>query len=527
MSWQLTHYSCLGAQSAGPLALLPGWAMPHAAWGLMIDALRQQFHVIALDWPGADAEAHQLDALLDGLASQLPARCHLLGWSLGGMLAVQYAARHPERVGGLATVASNACFVAAEGWPQAMHPVQFHAFAQDVRRSPETALRRFTGFQAKGDDNERELLRQLRDVQARQPTPTPAVLNAGLALLGGLDNRAALRALQLPQLHVLGERDNLVPVACAEALAALNPAARIEVVPGAAHAPFLADPDALLDWLLASFPRLADALPDVPAGADPYALNKRDIADSFSRAAASYDSVADLQRQVGDALLAMLPPALKPARSLDLGSGTGYFSARLASRFGGQTVALDLAPGMLMYARHKRPVANLQWVCGDAERLPLATASQSLVFSSLALQWCDGLERAMKEVARVLEPGGVFALATLLPGTLVELEQAWRGVDEHVHVNRFLPLADVEQAVAASGLKPVAVEQRRWVMHYRDTPAMLHSLKALGAHNVNAGRPRGLAGRRTLNALGECYERFRVQQGLPASYQVYLAVFQR
>lgn len=525
MSWRLSHYSCRGAESAGPLALLPGWAMPHTAWGVMIDALRQHFSVIALDWPAGGPESLSTDALLEGLAASLPERCNLLGWSLGGMLAVRYAQRHPQRVGGLATIASNACFVATEGWPQAMHPVQFHAFSQDVRRAPETALRRFTGFQAKGDENERELLRQLREAQAAQPLPPVASLSAGLELLGGLDNREAIRALAIPQLHVLGERDNLVPVACAAGLAGLNAAARLEVVAGAAHAPFLSDPDALLEWLRQTLPPLPDA--PLVAGADPYALDKRDIADSFSRAAASYDSVADLQRQVGDALLALLPPELKPARSLDLGSGTGYFSARLASRFGGQTLALDIAPGMLKFARHKRPMPNLQWVCGDAERLPLATASQSLVFSSLALQWCDDLERALKEVSRVLAPGGVFALATLLPGTLKELEQAWRGVDERVHVNRFLPLEDVERAVSASGLKPLQVEQRRWAMHYRDTPALLHSLKALGAHNVNAGRPRGLAGRSTLAALGQCYERFRVQQGLPATYQVYLAVFQR
>ncbi|MDL2337806.1 MAG: malonyl-ACP O-methyltransferase BioC [Pseudomonadota bacterium] len=261
--------------------------------------------------------------------------------------------------------------------------------------------------------------------------------------------------------------------------------------------------------------------------AEAYALDKRDIAKSFSRAAHSYDSVAGLQRQVGSALLALLPICFRPARTLDLGSGTGYFSACLSRRFGGQTLALDIAPGMLEYARSQRPMADLLWICADAERLPLASGSLDLVFSCLALQWCNGLEVALKEVARTLAPDGLFALATLLPGTLCELEQAWRGVDDGVHVNRFLPAHEVERAVSTSGLKPVQTIQRRWVMHYPDTPALLHALKALGAHNVNAGRSHGLGGRRTLAALSQGYERLREPDGLPARYQVYLTLLQR
>jgi malonyl-CoA O-methyltransferase len=261
--------------------------------------------------------------------------------------------------------------------------------------------------------------------------------------------------------------------------------------------------------------------------ADPFALDKSDIAKSFSRAAKSYDSVACLQRHVGSALLALLPSDFQPACTLDLGSGTGYFSACLSSRFGGQTLALDIAPGMLEYARSRHASGDLLWICSDAERLPLASGSQDLVFSCLALQWCYGLDVALKEVARTLSNTGLFAFATLLPGTLHELEQAWHGVDDGIHVNRFLPVREVERAVRTSGLKPVQAFQRRWVMHYPDTPALLHALKALGAHNVNAGRSQGLGGRRKLAALAQCYERSRVPDGLPARYEVYLALLQR
>ena len=90
-----------------------------------------------------------------------------------------------------------------------------------------------------------------------------------------------------------------------------------------------------------SLPKLPGGLPD-----------KRQVAASFSRAAASYDSVAELQRDVGSELLSRLPDDFVPARWLDLGCGTGYFSRALGERFAaGHGVALDIAEGMLDHAR--------------------------------------------------------------------------------------------------------------------------------------------------------------------------------
>ncbi|HBC23215.1 MAG TPA: malonyl-[acyl-carrier protein] O-methyltransferase BioC, partial [Pseudomonas sp.] len=129
--------------------------------------------------------------------------------------------------------------------------------------------------------------------------------------------------------------------------------------------------------------------------------DKRQVAASFSRAAASYDSVAALQRQVGNQLLARLPADLQVASWLDLGSGTGYFSRVLGSRFvHAKGVALDIAEGML---RHARPQGGARYfVAGDAERLPLRDAGLDLIFSSLALQWCEDFASVLGEARRVL-----------------------------------------------------------------------------------------------------------------------------
>lgn len=522
------RYPCQGDTCQGPLVLLHGWGNSARVWTPWLPALTRHFQVLAVDLPGygqspGTAEDYADEALLARLAEVLPERCHLLGWSLGGMLAANLAARCPARVASLTTLATNARFVASEDWAPAMHPVQFHAFAMDVSRVPDTALRRFSSFQVKGEGDERALIQQLRSLAEGQPVPSGEVLRASLERLAALDLRAVLPGLPMPQRHFLGERDTLVPVAAAEALRALGETVQVTVL-DAAHLPFLSQPDAILD-ALCSLP----SLPPLPeSGGATQAVDKQVIAESFSRAASTYDSVAELQRQVGDTLLGLLPDTLRPASVLDVGSGTGYFTAQLARRFAVPTLGLDLARGMLLYARHHRQVQQVSWLCGDAESLPAATGSIGLVYSSLAVQWCARLEDALREMARVLAPGGVCAIATLLPGTLRELGSAWQAVDSDVHVNSFLPCDEVLAAVGAAGLAVVTQREQCHVMRYRELRELVHSIKGIGAHNMNDGRPRGLTPRHKWQALTRAYEAFRQPDGgLPASYQVLYLVLQR
>lgn len=259
---------------------------------------------------------------------------------------------------------------------------------------------------------------------------------------------------------------------------------------------------------------LSPALPD-----------KRQVAASFSRAAASYDGVADLQRRVGESLLSQLP-ALQPARWLDLGCGTGYFSRALQARFPqGEGLALDIAEGMLRYAR---PLGGAgQFVAGDAECLPLRDGCLDLIFSSLALQWCEDFAGVLGEARRVLRPGGVLAFSSLCAGTLAELRDSWQQVDGFAHVNRFRREADYRALCAASGLELLGLQVRPQVLYFTDLRQLTHELKALGAHNLNPGRPGGLTGPARIRALVDAYERCRQPQGLPATYQVIHAVLRK
>ncbi|MBB4868124.1 malonyl-CoA O-methyltransferase [Pseudomonas nitritireducens] len=264
-------------------------------------------------------------------------------------------------------------------------------------------------------------------------------------------------------------------------------------------------------------------MPDCSTRALP---DKRQVAASFSRAASTYDAVADLQRAVGSHLLELLPAHAAPQLWIDLGSGTGYFTRALAARYPqAQGLSVDIAEGML---RHARDLGGAQhFIGGDAERLPLRDEAADLLFSSLAIQWCADLPAVLSEARRVLRPGGGAAFSSLCIGTLGELRQSWETVDGFVHVNRFRAFEQYQQHCAASGLEVLELRTEDRVLHFPDLRSLTHELKALGAHNLNPGRPDGLTGRERVRALIAAYERFRQPEGLPATYRVVYAVLRK
>lgn len=180
---------------------------------------------------------------------------------------------------------------------------------------------------------------------------------------------------------------------------------------------------------------------------------------------------------------------------------------------------------MLQQARQR---ASVSCLCGDAEALPLQSASVDLIFSSLAMQWASSPARLLRELYRVLRPGGHLVFTTLLSGSLRELAAAWAQVDEAVHVNAY-PESQVWQAAARqAGFVPEHWQPRRHVMEFADLPALLQSLKGIGANQVNGAHRVGLGGRERLMHLDLSYERMRNGRGLlPLTYEVCYGVLRR
>lgn len=256
---------------------------------------------------------------------------------------------------------------------------------------------------------------------------------------------------------------------------------------------------------------------------DPLLIDKRSVRASFERAAADYDRVAVLQREVGARLLERLALIrMAPQCILDLGTGTGHIAHALLKRYSGaRVVGMDIAEAMLAQARRRsgwwrRP----RFVCGDIERLPFSGHSVDMILSNLTLQWCNGLDAAFAEFRRVLRPGGALLFTSFGPDTLRELRASWAAADNYSHVNGFLDMHDVGDALVRAGLIEPVLDVERFTLTYPDLQGLVRDLKTLGAHNVTAGRARGLTGRGRWRRVRDAYETHRVDDLLPATYEV-------
>ena len=251
--------------------------------------------------------------------------------------------------------------------------------------------------------------------------------------------------------------------------------------------------------------------------------DKSKIADAFSKAAGQYDPLAEAQKRIAQKVLDLCPSpdanSAPIAQALDIGCGTGYWTRRLRDHTqANQVTGLDLAEGMLSFARQQSNNDHIQWLCADAEQLPLSAESLDLVFSSLAIQWCNDYDALFSNIARSLKHGGMARIATLLPGTLCELEQSWAQVDNKTHINQFTNQQRLTQAIQNSGLILSATDHYRETMFYPDLRAVFDSIKGVGAHHTEGDA--GLTGRRSLLKLKQAYESLRSPEGLPVSYQV-------
>jgi malonyl-CoA O-methyltransferase len=501
------------------LVLLHGWGCHREVWRPLLVHLRPWANVTLLDVPGCapGQPAAGLEAALDDILACCPGRAIYVGWSLGGQLALELASRNASRVSGVVTICSNPRFVADGDWP-GMAPEVFRSFYDEVESDPGAGLKRFRALEVQGARLPRALLRQLRqfEKQAAGETASPGLLS-GLGWLETLDQRHLLGELPQPQLHILAGRDALVPDV-GQAITAACRSAGVRVLEDACHLLPLEAPQALADELERFLAVTGDCEP--PGRAFPE-FAKKEVAASFSRAAASYDSAAHLQREVGEQLLSALGewPDV-PEVVLDLGCGTGFFRGALKERFpAAHYIGLDLAFGMVAYAR-ERGGADCGWLVGDAESLPLASTSVDIIFSSLALQWCDRPQHLFAELARVLKPGGLCVFTSLGPGTLQELRAAWAAVDNYQHVNTFIPARTLQDAAAAVPGVELVLEQKAFATYYDRVRELLDELKALGAHNMNRDRPAGLASRRSLQGMLKAYETRRCGGKLPATYDV-------
>lgn len=257
-------------------------------------------------------------------------------------------------------------------------------------------------------------------------------------------------------------------------------------------------------------------------------INKTIARNSFNKAANTYDKVAVLQREVSDRLIERLDIIKSvPEDILDIGCGTGDSALKLRKVYKRANIlGLDFAEQMLKVAHSKQSWqqrlfnSNIKFVCGDAENLPFEANSFDFVFSNLTLQWCTNLDSTFAEFNRILKPGGLLFFSTLGPDTLKELRQSWQQIDSNQHVHTFIDMHDIGDAMIRSGLADPVMDVEYFTLTYNNVLGLMRELKQLGAHNASVNRSHQLTGKNHFSKMQQNYEKFRVNDKLPATYEI-------
>jgi len=243
------------SQGSGPqLVFLHGWGLNSDVWEDVASELAQRYTVTLVDLPGHGRselihQDYQLEAIAQQLAEAIPTPATWVGWSLGGLIALQIAHQHPEQVNGLVMVASSPQFVKSEEWPHAVEPAIFEKFASDLEEDYQATLSRFVAIQAMGSSESKLEVRKLRERLQRHGEPQLQALRGGLRLLQKSNLHDELATLQCPVKIILGRRDTLASARAANQLSEQHPHLDSSVIKGAAHTPFVSHPEQFLDLL--------------------------------------------------------------------------------------------------------------------------------------------------------------------------------------------------------------------------------------------------------------------------------------
>ncbi|MFH7320041.1 alpha/beta fold hydrolase [Desulfurivibrio sp. D14AmB] len=394
-------------------------------------------------------------------------QCELWGWSLGGLCALDFARRFPERVASLRLLGVRAAWPAAE----------LAAIRRELREQAEDFLRSFyrkcfLGYRA-------EYLafqHRLEAAYLNQAQAAPELLRRGLDFLA-LTPAPVSSTLAIQGLH--GRRDLIAPVGQRLRL----PGVAERVLEQGGHALFLEE-------------SLYKA--DAPPPARPA---KDLIRQRFNRAAATYDDHADIQRQALELLAAELPPSLPPGPLLELGCGTGNYTRLLRQRFPeARLVSLDFSPAMLGEARRKietlappgpKVGAPVDFICQDAETFLAANRTRfACITANATIQWFSDPAGAFARIRASLLPGGLLLATIFGRESLAELDQGLARVSRgQVRVAaRLFPDREELQRLLTAQFGEVELREHRLTRRFSSLPELLRHFRHTGTGGAGLAR---------------------------------------
>jgi pimeloyl-[acyl-carrier protein] methyl ester esterase len=241
------------------LVLLHGWAMHGGVFDELLPSLTTQYRVHCIDLPGHGqsryhGEMNSLQQLAAAVLPHVPENAIVLGWSLGGQVALQLAQQMPLRA--LMLVSTTPRFVAGDNWQSGMPEETFAQFFARLHENHGRTVQDFLNLQVRGDAHAAVTLSSLKHSLLQYPAVTEALYD-GLNILRDTDLRSILASIKKPALVISGEYDRITHPDAGEYLAHTLPFAQFALCRRAGHAPFISH----RDWFMEQLQQFVRAYP--------------------------------------------------------------------------------------------------------------------------------------------------------------------------------------------------------------------------------------------------------------------------
>ncbi len=190
------------------LVLLHGWGFNSDLFNAFVECYKNHYRITVIDLPGhgrSDIVEGGIDKWCDEIIKILPSNPILLGWSLGGLLAINIA--NKIKLSHLVLLASSPKFVTTDNWNYGIDADNFHQFSATLSLNLSKGLKRFVSLQS---ENKAQLKSLNQSIDTFPATATG--LKQGLDILLNSDLRQQFKQLKIPTQIILGKQDTLIPI---------------------------------------------------------------------------------------------------------------------------------------------------------------------------------------------------------------------------------------------------------------------------------------------------------------------------
>jgi pimeloyl-[acyl-carrier protein] methyl ester esterase len=235
------------------LVLIHGWGMHSGIWEPIIEKFSKKYTLHLVDIPGM-GQSHIIDPydlthLAEAISQNLPSSFDILGWSLGGLIALKMSLMYPKKIHRMVLVGGTPCFINQTDWSCGVDIRDFNDFANKLFKDYKATMMNFYTLQLMHSKDSKLLIKKLKEMNEAADPPEVKSLQLGLDILLNNDLRDDINKINHQTLLIAGDMDRLTPKSASMWLEEHLKEARLKVIQGASHIPFLSHPDDFFDHL--------------------------------------------------------------------------------------------------------------------------------------------------------------------------------------------------------------------------------------------------------------------------------------